>query len=790
MTTSSRTAVGGRFAAGLGDLDADLGDVGLLTVGRRVVEGVRARRGRVEEELTVGGERQVERLGGLVLRADQRRELGDEERVVVGVGVVVQDVEAHRLADDGDAGVVAGVGFVVGVLQADRHDDRALGGGGEVVAHDVRQLDPVRCAVDVGGEHHAARGIRHDRAGGGGRVRQRDRLEDERVTVGIDVVGEHVERRRAPLAGRGDVGVRLRRAVAGAVGRRHLDGDDRRGALAAPVGDRVAERDDAGVAGGGRDLHAASVGVDRDHGVAAGRVDLGDQQHVAVRVGVVGEHVDVDRAVDAGLGLVVAGDRRPVRTLFVDLVRLDDLGVRVVGVDLLDHLAALVLGVVLVRLVGGFGQDRTPVLDAVEAPLRAGDPGRPGVDVVDPHPAVDQPEAELGTGAFERRGLDLLVTAPLGERRRRGRHGEQAAPEDDRRHRRAAGELADLGALGALAFAGGEGDGEDAAVSGRGDDMVRLPARLLQDQRRGPAVGIGDAGVERRDLVRGGHEDVAVGVGEHRGVLAEEGERDGVVGEVELGAGLGRAVGTQEDHVVGALVDDHGVAVRRRGGERGALTAQDRLDLVEALQGGQGVTIQPPHAHRVTIDEERAAVDGVDGDVGVDVQRLEHGVGPVVDQPQGAGRAVVHDDDPFRLVDVVVGPRLGRAQGRGDLADGAVHVADVADVPLEQPRAAVVGVGLGALAPFRLQGGDDDGADDQPEHDEHAAGDPAPGSLAQVVPRRLASTCCSLTLLLPTNPTCRSVRGARHGSRTEQLVVFHPPFDLEAPTAGGRPNRS
>ena len=320
---------------------------------------------------------------------------------------------------------------------------------------------------------------------------RRDRLEDERVTVGIDVVGEHVERRRAPLAGRGDVGVRLRRAVAGAVGRGDLDGDDRRGALAAPVGDRVAERDDAGEAGGGRDLHAASVGVDRDHGVAAGRVDLGDEQHVAVRVGVVGEHVDVDRAVDAGLGLVVAGDRRPVRTVLVDLVRLDDLGVRVVGVDLLDHLAALVLGVVLVGLVGGVGQDRAPVLDAVEAPLRAGDPGRPGVDVVDPHPAVDQPEAELGAGALERRGLDLLVAAPLGERRRRRRHGEQAAAEDDRRDRRAAGELADLGALDALAFAGGERDREDAAVRGRGDDVVGV--------RRPAAAGsTGPAGRRRR----------------------------------------------------------------------------------------------------------------------------------------------------------------------------------------------------------------------------------------------------------------------------------------------------
>ena len=104
------------------DLDADLGDVGLLAVGRRVVEDVRAGRVGVEEQLAVGRQRQVEGVDRAVGRADERRLLGDEQRVVVGVGVVGQHVEADRLADDGDAGVVAGVGLVVGVLEADRDD--------------------------------------------------------------------------------------------------------------------------------------------------------------------------------------------------------------------------------------------------------------------------------------------------------------------------------------------------------------------------------------------------------------------------------------------------------------------------------------------------------------------------------------------------------------------------------------------------------------------------------------------------------------------------------------------
>ena len=144
MTTSSRTAIGGRFSVGRPDLDPDLGDVGLLTVGGRVVEHERSGRVGVEEQLAIGCQRQVQAVDGAVGRADQRRQLGDEQRVVVRVRVVGEDVQANRLADHGDAGVVAGIGFVVGVLQADGDDDGAFVGGAEVVAHRVGQLDPFR----------------------------------------------------------------------------------------------------------------------------------------------------------------------------------------------------------------------------------------------------------------------------------------------------------------------------------------------------------------------------------------------------------------------------------------------------------------------------------------------------------------------------------------------------------------------------------------------------------------------------------------------------------------------
>ena len=56
-------------------------------------------------------------------------------------------------------------------------------------------------------------------------------------------------------------------------------------ALAPSVGDRVAERDDAREARGGLDLDAPTVRVDRHDRVPTRLLDLGDEQHVTVRVG-------------------------------------------------------------------------------------------------------------------------------------------------------------------------------------------------------------------------------------------------------------------------------------------------------------------------------------------------------------------------------------------------------------------------------------------------------------------------------------------------------------------------
>ena len=374
----------------LADLDADLRDVALLAIGGRVVEDVSARCGGVEEELPVGGQRDVELVDGLTLGAHKGRLLSDEQRVVVGVGVVVEHVEPHGLADDGDARVVAGVRLVVGVLQPHVDDHRAGVGRPEIVADRVRQLDALGRAVRVGGEDHLARRIAHEDASRARRVGEIDRLEDEGVPVGIDVVREDVECRRPAPAGRGDVVVRFRWPVRRAVGRADLHTDGGRGRAVATVGDRVVERHLADVAGGGRHLHAAAVRGDLQDCVAARLLDRLHEEHVAVRVGVVGQHVHVERAVDASLCLVVASDGRPVRALRVDLIRLHDLHVRVVGIDLREHLAAVLVGVLVVEVVALVREDRSPVLDLVETLLRAGHPRRTGVDVVDPHPAVDE----------------------------------------------------------------------------------------------------------------------------------------------------------------------------------------------------------------------------------------------------------------------------------------------------------------------------------------------------------------------------------------------------------------
>ena len=200
-------------------------------------------------------------------------------------------------------------------------------------------------------------------------------------------------------------------------------------------------------------------------------------------------------------------------------------------------------------------------------------------------------------------------------------------------------------------------------------------------------------------------------------------------------AGLvrGRAVRRQEDDVVGALVDEHGAAVGRGRRDGGALAGDDRLGLV-----GRGERDEPARgssfhtfidARSTTRTPPSTAWTAMSSPPSCMPAGLVDPPDAGVDDAHRALRPVVHGDDVRCLVDVVVAAGLGDADRRRDLADDPVDVADEAPVALEQPRPAVVGLGLGALAPLGLQGSDDDGPDDEAEHDEDAAGDAAARAL-------------------------------------------------------------
>ena len=136
-----------------------------------------------------------------------------------------------------------------------------------------------------------------------------------------------------------------------------------------------------------------------------------------------------------------------------------------------------------------------------------------------------------------------------------------------------------------------------------------------------------------------------------------------------------------------------------------------RLDLVRRRDRQQLLAGRASTRPSTLVDDQRPALDGVHGDVLADAHagRVGDPLDGVVDDRDDTGRAVVDDDDPRRLVDVEVGPRVGDADGGSHLAHEPVDVTHVPRVALQQPRPAVVGVGLRALAALGLQRRDDDG---------------------------------------------------------------------------------
>ena len=130
--------------------------------------------------------------------------------------------------------------------------------------------------------------------------------------------------------------------------------------------------------------------------------------------------------------------------------------------------------------------------------------------------------------------------------------------------------------------------------------------------------------------------------------------------------------GSQEHDLVGGLVGEHGVAVRRGRRERGALAADERarcssVDVADTRSARSSFhtvielrsTISAPPSTAWTVVSASTLHAGRVGDP----------LDAVVDDGDGALRAVVDDDDPGGLVDVVVGAGVGDADRGGDLAD-------------------------------------------------------------------------------------------------------------------------
>ena len=90
--------------------------------------------------------------------------------------------------------------------------------------------------------------------------------------------------------------------------------------------------------------------------------------------------------------------------------------------------------------------------------------------------------------------------------------GEHAAAEGDRRGRCGPGELADLGTS-VASPSSGMATSRPSVVAAT--TAPAAGARLLEHDRRRLAVGAGHLDVERRAPLGRGHDEVAVGVGEH-----------------------------------------------------------------------------------------------------------------------------------------------------------------------------------------------------------------------------------------------------------------------------------
>ena len=149
---------------------------------------------------------------------------------------------------------------------------------------------------------------------------------------------------------------------------------------------------------------------------------------------VVRQDVNHRDSVDASADLIVDGDRWLVRPrLVISIGPLDfAFGVGILDLGLFDlgEQFALAVGIVV---VAQRVDDQTPVVDLLDSERLVDRPSSAVGQVVHPDPTVDEPQAKLTAGSFEKLGFNLVT-----DRRKRRWGGDQhidASPMHDRSER-------------------------------------------------------------------------------------------------------------------------------------------------------------------------------------------------------------------------------------------------------------------------------------------------------------------------------------------------------------------
>ena len=584
-----------RQRSGLDDLDADHAQRRRDAVGDRVGEGVGT--GRSSDKVD-GAAVQIRRDGGASGRAGHG---GQAQRVAVGIRVVLQRVEGHRLA---------GVGLVEVTVGRGRQVARILDVDGELTAR--------LAALVVGdGQDHGlgAGGATLLGDGQGAVLGEGDAqplgglgvLQVDRITVRVAPVAQRLVLDLGTRADLDGGGAQLRGGLVLPVG---VDRDlHARGGRRLPVRGLVGEGRRPGlIRAHARDLQGSSRarGGDRTPRRLGGR---GRGQHVSVKVGVVVQDRQDRRAPRADAELVIHGLGRGV------LLALLGVG------DLVGELGTILLLLGFLELVF----DLVPVVH--EDHVRVGQPHAALGDVVEDDGLTVGAEDDLA-GARERVddllpvGGGVVARAQVGARSGPGAVGAALVAHGGRGG-------ADGRALGGRGDRGGgalEGDRHQGG-GGRQENGVRLGTRLLEDaalldsggaQVEGAAAGQEQSvgrGVEGDDLVaddRHGQLGVGGDALDRRGLRLVDGTlalhgRQGAGG----GEGVDGSVHTGHEGAR-AHVRGHGGAVGEGGGARGggrgrpqcAVRRIEHAEDVSTLHDGRarGQRRRGPEGHLRNID--------------------------------------------------------------------------------------------------------------------------------------------------------------------------------------------